>query len=97
MLFGPYPMEDPQRYRHTVGGLPSGYLSQKPIHDPSCQTGDRAPQGRSDRQPGQAFCLGTSTYEIANAPIDRAVFIGCRDHSRYIEGYKFIGVTHISV
>ena len=66
-----YPMEDLQRYRHTVGGrfIPSGYLSsQKPIHDPSCQTGDRAPQGRSDRQPGQAFCWSSFQSRLLYVP-----------------------------
>ena len=51
-----YPMETPNGVRSTVGGrfIPSGLLlAQDFTHEPACQTGERAPQGRFRHQPEQ--------------------------------------------
>ena len=51
-----YPMETPNGVRSTVGGrfIPSGLLlAQDFTHEPACQTGERAPQGRFRHQPKQ--------------------------------------------
>ena len=49
-------METPNGVRSTVGGrfIPSGLLlAQDFTHEPACQTGERAPQGRFRHQPEQ--------------------------------------------
>lgn len=51
-----YPMETPNGAANTVGGrfIPSGFfLAQDFTHEPACQTGERAPQGRFRHQPEQ--------------------------------------------
>ena len=51
-----YPMETPNGAANTVGGrfIPSGLLlAQDFTHEPACQTGERAPQGRFRHQPEQ--------------------------------------------
>ena len=49
-------METPNGVDGTVGGrfIPSGLLlAQDFTHEPACQTGERAPQGRFRHQPEQ--------------------------------------------
>lgn len=51
-----YPMETPNGAANTVGGrfIPSGLSSAQDFtHEPVCQTGDRAPQGRFRHQSEQ--------------------------------------------
>ena len=60
-------METPNGAANTVGGrfIPSGLLlAQDFTHEPACQTGERAPQGRFRHQPEQMNFATLRTYSL---------------------------------
>ena len=62
-------METPNGVSRTVGGrfIPSGLLlAQDFTHEPACQTGERAPQGRFRHQPEQM--VHPSFWQLASFP-----------------------------
>ena len=63
-------METPNGAANTVGGrfIPSGFfLAQDFTHEPACQTGECAPQGRFRHQPEQMVHLPFA-WQLASFP-----------------------------